>query len=102
VNPDLPQRVPILEYVLAVMNERDLRYQQRFDAQEEAIREYKSSSEKRLEGMNEFRGTVSDVIGKCITRDEARAQILASCSITGAAMAVIMVVIGLISFFMRK
>jgi hypothetical protein len=92
---DLPQRVPILEYVLAVMNERDLRYQQRFDAQEEAIREYKSSSEKRLEGMNEFRGTVSDVIGKCITRSEAMALVMAGCAVTGA-------VIGVISFFMRK
>ena len=92
---DVPQRVPIRDYFDMRIDEMDKRNQQRFEAQESAIAEYKGSSEKRLESMNEFRGTVSDVIGKCITRQEAIAMTLAACAITGAIM-------GIVSFFMRK
>ena len=72
------------EHTDVVFAERDLRYEQRFQA-----------SEQRLTGMNEFRGTVNDVLGTCITRREALAYIIAACTVTAT-------IIEVISFFARK
>jgi len=76
--------VTLREHIDAVLKQMDLRYQQRFEAQERAISEARAAAEKRLDGMNEFRGTIQDVIGRCITRQEAIAMILAACAVTGA------------------
>jgi hypothetical protein len=52
------------EYLDTKFRERDLRYQQRFDA-----------SERRLDGMNEFRAALNDAQKTYITRTEAMAAI---------------------------
>jgi hypothetical protein len=80
----MTEQIPLREHIDALMEQRDLRYQQRFEAQERAISEARAAAEKRLDGMNEFRGTIQDVIGRCITRQEAIAMILAACAVTGA------------------
>ena len=91
----MTDQVPLREHVDAVLAQMDLRYQQRFDAQERAISEARAAAEKRLDGMNEFRGTVQDVIGRCITRQEAVAMILAACAISSA-------IVGVVNFFLHR
>ncbi|MEW2267793.1 hypothetical protein [Streptomyces sp. NPDC047868] len=67
-------------------NERDLRYQQRFDAQtkaieaallaaKEAVIKAELANDKRFEGVNEFRQTLSDQAAQFMTRTEAEAAI---------------------------
>jgi hypothetical protein len=63
--------VSLRDYIDRVMVERDIRYQQRFESQEKALEEAKRSSEKRLDGMNEFRGSLNDAQKTYITRTEA-------------------------------
>lgn len=48
------------EHYDSLQSERELRYQQRFESQERALEEAKRSSERRLDGMNEFRGALTD------------------------------------------
>jgi hypothetical protein len=71
VNDDVPLR----KYIDRIMAERDLRYQQRFESQEKALEEAKRASEKRLDGMNEFRGSLTDAQKTYITRVEAMSVI---------------------------
>ena len=58
-------------YMDRVFNERDLRYQQRFQASEDALKEARGALEKRLEGMNEFRSQLSDQAATFVPRREA-------------------------------
>lgn len=72
--------------------ERDLRLQQRFDA-----------GEKRLDGMNEFRGALNDAQKTYITWSSAITLIFAACAVTGAIVGVItLAVAGLAAFFLHK
>jgi hypothetical protein len=68
------------------MDERDRRYNERFDAQEKAVEAALASSEKavlkaetaserRFEGVNEFRATLSDQAATFITRKEVDAEL---------------------------
>lgn len=76
------EHVTILDHVVALLAEMDLRYQQRFDAQgqaltaallsaekavqtaltaaEKAVAKAETATEKRFEGVNEFRQALSD------------------------------------------
>lgn len=67
-----------------ILAEMDRRYQQRFESQERALEETRRATEKRFDGVNEFRGAMSDASGKYITRGECLALILAACAISGA------------------
>jgi hypothetical protein len=67
--------VSLRDYFDRIMTERDLRYQQRFDSQEKALEKAMRSSESRLDGMNEFRESLSDAQKTYITRTEAMAVI---------------------------
>lgn len=57
------------------LEEINLRYQQRFEAQQIAILKSETATEKRLEGVNEFRQTLSDQTINLMTRVEAMALI---------------------------
>lgn len=68
----------------ALFEEREVRYQQRFDAQtkaieaallaaKEAVVKAELSTEKRFEGVNEFRQTLSDQAAQFMTRVESEA-----------------------------
>jgi Flp pilus assembly protein TadB len=83
----------------ALLDERDLRYQQRFDSSQEALTaaltaaekavaaalaaakeaviKAENASEKRFESVNEFRGALTDQAGKMLTRTEADQRFLA-------------------------
>lgn len=85
------------EHLERVLAERDLRYQQRFDAQskaleaallaaekavqtaliaaEKAVTKAEIATEKRLEGMNEFRGALADQAKDLVTRVELDAVV---------------------------
>jgi membrane protein required for beta-lactamase induction len=65
-------------------DERQLRYQQRFEA-----------GEKRLDGMNEFRSALSDAQKTFVTWPMVIALVSVGCLLTGT-------VVGLVTFFMRK
>ena len=56
--------------LLALMNERDLRYGQRFDSQERAVTKALDAADKRFESVNEFRNQLKDQTGTFITRNE--------------------------------
>jgi hypothetical protein len=73
--------VSLKEYFEALLADRDLRYQQRFDAQSKAIQDALTAAEKavvkaevatekRFEGVNEFRQTLSDQAANFISRKE--------------------------------
>jgi len=55
----------------------DLRYSERFQAQEKAILKAESASEKRFDGVNEFRGALSDMVGKLMPRAESEQRYMA-------------------------
>jgi hypothetical protein len=73
----------------------DRRYQQRFESQERALEQARLASEKRLDGMNEFRQALTDASSKYITRQEAYAMIIAACAITGT-------LVEAANFFMKR
>lgn len=66
-------RVTLLAHVLALLEERDRRYSQRFDAQQEALRTALDATERRFQGVNEFRATLSDQASTFATRDQVDA-----------------------------
>src|SRR5690349_17036591 len=51
-----------------------LRQQQRFDAQERAVRDALAANEKRLDSVNEFRGQLKDQASTLFPRAEADAR----------------------------
>jgi hypothetical protein len=68
-----------------VMDERDTRYAGRFEAMDEktslalesskeAVLKAETATEKRFEGVNEFRGTLSDQAANLLPRSEAAAR----------------------------
>jgi len=63
-----------LAAIRATLHERDDRYQQRWEAQEKAIREKNSTMEERLASMNEFRAQLGDVIARMMPRSEAESK----------------------------
>jgi hypothetical protein len=89
------RRVGTLQHVLALLAQMDLRYQQRFDAQgqaleaallsakeavqtaltaaEKAVVKAETATEKRFESVNEFRATLSDQAASFPSRVELRA-----------------------------
>lgn len=91
VEPEL-ETVSVREHILALLTEMDLRYQQRFDAQtraleaallaaekavgtaltaaEKAVNKAEFAAEKRFEGVNEFRGQLSDYQAMLLPRNE--------------------------------
>ena len=89
-----------IQAVMKIMDERDLRYQQRFDAQtlaikdallaaEKAVTKAEVATERRFEGVNEFRQTLSDQAAKFITRTEFNAIIVTLVSVVGLVLAVV-------------
>lgn len=78
------ETVPVLDHVLALLAEKDLRDQQRFEAQssaiaaallaaEKAVSKAESASERRFEAVNEFRQTLSDQAATFMVRAEFEA-----------------------------
>lgn len=76
--------VSVLKYIQDLMAERDLRYQQRFEAQtsaihaallaaEKAVTKAETANERRFESVNEFRETLSDQAATFISRVEFEA-----------------------------
>lgn len=60
--------------LMKVMDERDRRHEQRFDAQEKAVLKAETATEKRFEGVNEFRQALADQTRESPTRIEVDAQ----------------------------
>lgn len=58
------------QYVDVVFAERDKRDEQRFDAQKEAVSKAEIATEKRFDGVNEFRNTLSDQQTRLLNRTE--------------------------------
>lgn len=63
-----------VRWLKEIGDERDKRYEQRFRAQEEAVRVATNAHEKRLDGMNEFRETLRDQATTFMPRAEAELQ----------------------------
>lgn len=57
--------------------EKDLRDQQRFDAQQRSITDALQASNTRLDGMNEFRRTIEDLMNLTMSKAEAGPQFAA-------------------------
>jgi uncharacterized membrane protein YfbV (UPF0208 family) len=89
------ERITVLDHLVALLAEMDLRYQQRFDAQgqaltaallaaekavqtaliaaEKAVTKAETATEKRFESVNEFRQTLSDQTASFPSRVELQA-----------------------------
>jgi hypothetical protein len=63
------------EHLETLMRERDIRYEQRFNAQEAATAEVKSTTDQRFAAVNEFRGAMSDRDRLFMPRAEAEQRI---------------------------
>lgn len=61
-------------HVLGLLRESDLRYRDRFEAQEKAITKAEVATNDRLNGMNEFRDQQRDIIALFMPRSEAGAD----------------------------
>jgi len=90
-------KISILDHVLGLLAEMDLRYQQRFDAQtraldaallaaekavqtaltaaEKAVTKAEVAAEKRFDAVNEFRGAYQDIIAQQMPRVEAEQRL---------------------------
>jgi hypothetical protein len=66
-------RDELIKVVKAICDQRDLRYEQRWKAMEEALRISDVASEKRLDSVNEFRAQQADLIAEFLRRDEYHA-----------------------------
>ena len=86
-------RVALKRYIESMLEQAELRYQQRFDAQtiavnaamsaaekainaallasEKAVLKAETASERRFESVNEFRGSLNDMVATLIPRREA-------------------------------
>src|SRR5688572_28189778 len=64
----------LYEYFSKWINESDLRYSQRFDAQQKAIDKSDAAAEKRFQSVNEFRASLSDQNKTFMPRSEAEAR----------------------------
>jgi hypothetical protein len=73
--------------ISTVMDERDIRYEQRFKAMDEktslaltasekAVSKAETATEKRFDAVNEFRGTLSDQARLLIPREEVNARFI--------------------------
>jgi hypothetical protein len=76
--------IPLIDHVKALLAQMDLRYQQRFDAQtlainaalqaaKEAVTKAETATERRFEGVNEFRKTLADQSSTFLPRPEYNA-----------------------------
>ena len=92
-------QVSVLDHVIALLDERDLRYQQRYDASklaldaallaaekavqtaltaaEKAVTKAESAAEKRFDSVNEFRAAYQDIIAAQMPRTEAEQRLSA-------------------------
>jgi len=88
----------IKDYVIGIIDERDRRYEQRFEAQQTALKDAlqaaekavgaaltaadravakaEAAAERRFESVNEFRATLSDQASNLLPRAEADARFL--------------------------
>ncbi len=89
----------ILSAVTKLLDERDLRYKERHDAQqnaisaalaaaEKAVTKAEVAAEKRFDGVNEFRGQLKDQSATFITRTEVYWIIGAATGFVGLAIAI--------------
>jgi hypothetical protein len=95
-DPDLKELVAALtglrdlfdakaDHILKVMDERDIRYEQRFQAMDEktslaltssekAVTKAETATEKRFDAVNEFRGSLKDQAATLFPRSEAETK----------------------------
>lgn len=77
-----------MQHILKIVEQNDLRYAQRFDAQEKAmqmalaeaskaVNKAEGATEKRFEGVNEFRAQLTDQARTFMPRAEAEIQMKA-------------------------
>jgi len=77
----MTDEVSLREHIETLLAEKDLRYQQRFDANgaaisaallaaEKAVTKAEAATERRFEAVNEFRGTLSDQAKAFVQRVE--------------------------------
>ncbi len=78
----------VRRYIRDMMDERDRRYEQHFEAMDakttlalsasdKAVTKAEAATEKRFDTVNEFRATLSDQAGRLYSRAEAEAKFLA-------------------------
>jgi hypothetical protein len=75
--------------LVLALTEADKRYEQRFSAQQEAITKSEHASERRFESVNEFRAQLNDQTNKLMTRTESeaiRAELLGAVKALGDRM----------------
>lgn len=64
----------IRDSVLAILDEREKRYQERFESQKDAIMKVNEATEKRFENVNEFRKALTDRDVLYMPRAESNAR----------------------------
>lgn len=68
------ETVSLREHFIALLDERELRYEQRFEAQQQAIAKAELAADHRAETANEIRGVMDDLTRQMMPRVEAVAR----------------------------
>jgi multidrug resistance efflux pump len=61
--------VPLRDFILRILDERDERYRARWDSQEAALKLQSLELERRLEGLNQLRNDVVTDRGQFVTKE---------------------------------
>jgi hypothetical protein len=67
-------KIPLREHFEALLAESDKRYTARFEAQEKAVYVALEQTKTRFENVNEWRGTVTDLLANAMPRQEAESR----------------------------
>ena len=65
------EKISLREHIEALLDERDKRYEERFEAMQVAVQKAEAATEKRFESVNEFRSQLSDQSRTFMPRSES-------------------------------
>ena len=70
-----PEKVSLRDHMMALLAAADLRHEQRYQAQEQAVRNALASIGARLDLLNESRATINDAVSRQVSSDKFDATI---------------------------
>ena len=78
-----PEEVSLRQYIESLISHEHVLNEARFNASQEAVTQFRTTTESRFASVNEFRGTLTDQAGTFATRDALAAAIKEMADISG-------------------
>ena len=115
MSAESPEGVPLREYLEAIIKSEHQLNEARYNSSQEAVAQFRTTTESRFGGVNEFRATLTDQAGTFATRDalEAAVRDIASLSnrlsalearllASGGVLAIVIAVASIIVIWLHK